>query len=142
MSTRFLISALASLAVGSPIPAQTPPNREPIAWTTKWFYDDAKRNFLEAAALMPAEDYGFAPAQGVRTFGQIVGHMANWQFTNCSAAKGEANPNTVDFETAEGKAAILEGIRSAYAYCDGQLAGCGGRAAAGGGGGAARGVGG
>jgi uncharacterized damage-inducible protein DinB len=119
MSRQILLFSLALLWTCPPAEAQAPQPREPIAWTTNWFYEDAKRNFLEAADLMPAEHYGFKPAENVRTFGQIVGHIANWQFTNCSAAKGEANPNTTDFEKAEGKAATVEGIKAAYRYCDG-----------------------
>lgn len=113
------VSLVALLAIVAPVAAQTPAARpEPIAWITNWFYEDAKRTFLEAAELMPAEDYGFTPAADVRTFGQIVGHIANWQFTNCSTAKGERNPNTKDFEKNESKAEIVDAIKAAYAYCD------------------------
>ena len=114
-----LVSIAALVAIGAQAAAQAPrPRPEPIAWTTNWFYADAKRNFLEAAELMPAEDYGFKPAVDVRSFGQIVGHIANWQFTNCSAAKGEQNPNKKDLEKSESKAEIVDGIKAAYAYCD------------------------
>lgn len=118
MSRRLAIGSIAALCLSATAAAQTPQPREPIARTTNWFYSDAKRNFLEAAELMPAEHYGFAPAEGVRTFGQIVGHIANWQFTNCSAAKGEANPNATDYEKADGKTAIVGGLKAAYQYCD------------------------
>jgi uncharacterized damage-inducible protein DinB len=113
------VNFIVLLAIAAPAAAQTPAARpEPIASTTNWFYEDAKRNFLEAVELMPAEDYGFRPAADVRTFGQIVGHIANWQFTNCSAAKGERNPNTKDFEKSESKPEIVGAIKAAYAYCD------------------------
>jgi uncharacterized damage-inducible protein DinB len=91
---------------------------EPVAYTVNWFYQDAKRNFLAAAELMPAEHYDFRPTPEVRSFGQIVGHIANWQFTNCAAARGEPNPNKEDFEKTPTRMAAVAGLEAAYAYCD------------------------
>lgn len=117
-SARVVLALIAMGTAGAASAQQGGQAREPIAWTTNWFYQDARRNFLEAAELMPEEHYGFKPVPDVRSFGEIVGHIANWQFTNCSAAKGEKNPNATDFEKAEGKADLLSGIKAAYVYCD------------------------
>lgn len=91
---------------------------EPIATTVTWFYQDSQRNFVGAAELMPADKYAYRPSPDVRRFGEIVGHIANWQFTNCSAARGEANPNAQNFEATPSKDAALAGLKAAYAYCD------------------------
>ena len=49
------------------------------------------------AEKMPEEFYGLRPGtqEEVRTFGQQVGHVANFNFLlpQCSQAKGEKNPN-------------------------------------------------
>jgi uncharacterized damage-inducible protein DinB len=44
---------------------------------------------LQAAAeKMPAEKYSFTPVAGIRTFGQIVAHVAGGQFLYCSQGGG------------------------------------------------------
>jgi len=55
----------------------------------------------------------------VRTFGQMLAHVANTQFTYCAAAKGEPNPNKDDLEkTALTKAAIQKALADSFAFCD------------------------
>ncbi len=41
---------------------------------------------------MPEENYSFKPTPEVRSFGQIVGHVADASYMFCSQAAGEANP--------------------------------------------------
>jgi hypothetical protein len=38
-----------------------------------------KNDILKSAEKMPEENYGFKPAPRVRTFGQILGHVAEEQ---------------------------------------------------------------
>src|ERR1044071_6007937 len=45
-----------------------------------------------AAEKMPEEEYAFKPDPGGRSFGQIVGHVADANYLFCSAVLGEANP--------------------------------------------------
>src|SRR5258707_7911362 len=55
-------------------------------------HNQTKGAIVAAAEKMKAEDYEFAPTAGVRTFGQLVGHVADAQYLFCSAASGAANP--------------------------------------------------
>jgi uncharacterized damage-inducible protein DinB len=80
------------------------------------------RNVVEAAEKMPEAEFTFQPTKDVRTFGGFVGHLANSAFGYCSRAKGDANPNTEDFEKVTGKAALVTAIKAATAYCDGVYA--------------------
>ena len=41
-----------------------------------------------AARVLPAESYGYRPAPAVRSFGQIVAHLAGANYLYCSQAKG------------------------------------------------------
>jgi len=64
-------------------------------------------------------DYAFQPTKDVRTFGQILAHTANSQFSLCAGAKGEPNPNKDDFEkSSTTKAAIVKALADSFAYCD------------------------
>ena len=70
---------------------------------------------------MPEADYAFKPAKDVRSFGEILAHVAGASYVFCAAAKGEKSPFAEEaFEkTATTKAAIVKVTNDAIAYCDG-----------------------
>jgi len=72
-----------------------------------------------SAEQMPEADFAYRPVDGVRTFGQVVAHVAASQFMFCAAATGDASRATDDIErTRTTKAAILQAFRESMAYCD------------------------
>src|ERR1700716_4136727 len=46
-----------------------------------------------AAEKMPEEGYAFKPDPAVRSFGQILGHIADANYLFCSGFLGESNPS-------------------------------------------------
>jgi uncharacterized damage-inducible protein DinB len=59
----------------------------------------------------------------VRTFAQLIGHLANFNYRWCSDGKGEKNPmETTDFEKLTVKADLVKALNSALNYCDGAYA--------------------
>jgi uncharacterized damage-inducible protein DinB len=96
----------------------------PGPWTStvKSGWGGLKKNLGASAALMPEADYGFKPTPAVRSFGALIGHLANDHFLICSAAKGEKNPQvSSDFEKTSGKAALVKALQDSIAYCDGVI---------------------
>lgn len=81
-------------------------------------YENIKGNIIKSAEQMPEANYAFKPTPEVRSFGQLVGHMANANFAICSTAKGEKSPATQDFEKVTEKAALVKAVKDAFAYCD------------------------
>ena len=81
-------------------------------------YGRLKDLYVRSAELMPEEHYGFKPAPEVRTYGQVLGHVANENYLFCAAAKGEENPNKADFEKTTGKAALVKALKESFDYCD------------------------
>ena len=80
----------------------------------------AKRNIVESADQMPEANYSFKPVDTVRTFGQILAHVADSNYFYCARSKGEAPPvpdGTLE-KTATTKAAIVKALRESVAYCD------------------------
>ena len=68
---------------------------------------------------MPEENYSFKPTPEVRTFGQLVGHVADANYMFCSKASGEANPSTGSIEkTKTSKADLVAALKDAVAYCN------------------------
>jgi hypothetical protein len=92
-----------------------------VSAVIKGAWDEAKRNIRESADLMPEADYGFKPVDSVRTFGQVLAHVAGASYEFCAAAKGEKSPFSEDhFEkAATTKAAIVKAVQDSMAYCDG-----------------------
>lgn len=86
---------------------------------TRALYDMTKGWLVRSAELMPEENYSFKPTPDARSFGQLIGHVANASYLFCSTAKGENNPSTSDFEKTTSKAALVKAIKDAFAYCDG-----------------------
>lgn len=96
------------------------PKTDPIAASVRAGWDGAKRNFSQAAEAMPESDYGFRPVSTVRTFGQIVAHVAGANYVICAAAKGEKAPfEEESFEkTATTRAQIVKALGESMAYCE------------------------
>jgi uncharacterized damage-inducible protein DinB len=66
---------------------------------------------------MPEENYSFKPAPRVRSFGQILGHIAEEQYIYCGYANGESKAVDVE-KTKTSKADLLAALHTSFAYCD------------------------
>ena len=80
-------------------------------------YNQTKSNILRAAEQMPEADYAFKPTPEVRSFGQLMAHIADFQFVYCGAAKGEQQVPRFE-EIATTKADIITALRAGFVYCD------------------------
>jgi uncharacterized damage-inducible protein DinB len=78
-----------------------------------------RRDLLESAEAMPAADFAFKPTPQVRSFAELVGHVASANNYFCSMAKGEPPPSTANFErTMTDKAELVKALGSSLSYCD------------------------
>jgi len=85
---------------------------------TKAIYTNAKNNVLKAAEAVPESDYSFKPTEKVRSFGQLVAHVADGQYEFCSAALGDTSDHPSVEKAKTTKAEIVEALKTAFAYCD------------------------
>jgi uncharacterized damage-inducible protein DinB len=118
--TRCLVfCAVIALATVSAT-AQTPgAGTNPLTSALKTQFDAIKRNIVEASEKMPDEHYGFKPTPEVRSFAELIGHLANANYLFCARVKGEKNPNDGnDFEKRTAKADLVKALKDAVAYCD------------------------
>jgi uncharacterized damage-inducible protein DinB len=82
-------------------------------------YNIAKGNLVRAAEQMPEADYSFQATKDVRTFGQLVGHVADANFMICSTASGEANPTAGNLEkTLTAKTDLVKALKDSFTFCD------------------------
>jgi uncharacterized damage-inducible protein DinB len=93
-----------------------------MAAVAKAMHATIRRNLAEAAASVPADEFGFKPTAQVRSFGELIGHVANANFFFCAMAKGERSPSTTNVERLTDKDAIVKALNDSLAYCDGVYA--------------------
>jgi len=96
---------------------QTSP-ANPFSTYNKIFYARMKTILVSSAEKMPEENYNFKPTEAVRSYGQIVGHVADAQYNFCSMALGETNPGLKIEQTKTTKADLVAALKDALAYCD------------------------
>src|SRR5271165_1386037 len=95
---------------------KTPDN--PLSTFNKYAYARVKDILLRSADKMPEENYSFKPIDTVRSYGQIVGHVADAQYMFCSIALGDKNPGPKIEQTKTSKADLIAALKDAFAYCD------------------------
>jgi uncharacterized damage-inducible protein DinB len=110
LTTSFLATVLA-------LSAQAP-DMKTLSGGAQALHNQTKRAIVAAAEKMSGDDYAYAPVTGVRTFGQLVGHVADAQYLFCSAALGEENPAPGIEKSKTAKADLVAALKDAMAYCD------------------------
>lgn len=120
----------AGLSEAGPPPAQEA--RHAVAAPLQMLQLFNRQNLVEAARRMPPEKFDFRPAAPpVRTFGQIVAHVADANYLFCSAAAGKPDPVHKDVRLPveavpedalerrlETKAEIVDALEASFAFCD------------------------
>jgi len=90
----------------------------PVIAFNKGVYGGLKQILLRSAEKMPEENYSFKPTDAVRSYGQILGHVADAQYLFCSIALGKNNPAPKVEQTKTSKADLIAALKDAFAYCD------------------------
>ena len=106
-----------AVALAQEKPAAAPPEN-PLSTWNKMAYSRVKDILLRSAEKMPEENYSFKPVDTVRSYGQIIGHVADAQYMFCSMALGEQNPGLKIEQTKTTKADLIAALNAAFAYCD------------------------
>jgi uncharacterized damage-inducible protein DinB len=72
----------------------------------------------QSAEDMPADKYSYKPTPEVRSFGQLIGHVAGSQYMFCAAAVGDTARKEDDIEKNKTiKADLVAAIKASTAYC-------------------------
>ncbi len=87
----------------------------PFSAETKQQYESIKADLSAAADTMPAADYSFRPVAEVRSYAEIMMHIADVQFILCGLAKGEQKQGRPPADSS--KAAVTAYLKSSLDYC-------------------------
>lgn len=115
------VAPLANAQISPDFPNPTAaPN--PLTTTQSIFRSNMQAKIMKAAEAMPESKYSYRPTKDVRSFGEIVTHIADISYALCANVKGENPPHAP--AGAEGtKAEIITYLKGSFAYCDGAFSG-------------------
>lgn len=114
-------AAVLTLTVAAPLSlhAQAMSNADAALAAIRSNWRSMTTNLMRSADMMPEADYAYRPVASVRTFGELLAHVAGAQFTICAAALGDKQPNEdALLKDALNKAAIVQALKASTAYCD------------------------
>lgn len=116
-ATVAIVTALAATLSATPSCAAAQAGDPGIA-AIKANWEGVIRNITMAAEEMPEADYAYKPVATVRSFGELIGHIAGAQQVICAAALGEPQPAEDAVErSAKTKAALVKALKESTAYC-------------------------
>lgn len=89
-------------------------------------YEGLKATVTSTAERMPDAEFGFRPSSqsNVRTFAQVIAHVAASQFGTCANLRGVTNPvagRDLEKELTS-KSAALKALAESFALCDDAVA--------------------
>lgn len=90
----------------------------PVIASIRNMYEPTKRFLTLAAEQMPAEHYDFRPSEDVRSFGELLGHVADAHYMMCAAGMKWDNPRPQVERTARTKEQLVTALKASFAYCD------------------------
>jgi uncharacterized damage-inducible protein DinB len=103
--------------------ASAQPAANPLVAGQEFVYSMVKNNLIRAAEKMPEENYAFKPTPEVMTFGELVGHVADSQYSYCYVVTGERLPSPGLQKAKKTKAELVAGLKEAFSLCDKAYAG-------------------
>ena len=112
MSRALSFALLAALFSTAPLHAQSNPSSNDARQT----YTLIKSSLMKAAEKMPEENYSFRSVPEVRTFGEMIAHVADGQLRMCAVVKGEQV--TANATSKKSKAELVAALRTSFDYCD------------------------
>jgi uncharacterized damage-inducible protein DinB len=98
--------------------------QNPVSDGLRSSWNSVKKNIKESAELMPEENYAFKPTPDVRSFADLLTHVAGASYEFCASARDEKAPfEEGSFEGKKTtKADIVKVTNDAIAYCDAAFA--------------------
>jgi uncharacterized damage-inducible protein DinB len=90
----------------------------PLSAGAKHTYELIRGHVTKAAAKVPEDLYAFRPTPEVRTFGQLIGHLADANFALCGVASGQKPPGGGIEKSKTSKAELTKALAEAFAFCD------------------------
>lgn len=118
MRSALLALTVLTAPVFAPLAAQDGVGANPAVGTARQLWEPMIAYITTVAQELPESTYAYKPTPEVRSFGQMVGHVAGAQYLICAAALGDAPRNEDDIEkTKKAKAELVAALKASTEYC-------------------------
>ena len=118
VALNLTLASLANAQQGMPNPTMA---SNPLTTTLSIFRSNMQDKIMKSADAMPESKYSYRPTKDVRSFAEILNHVADISYTLCSNVKGEANPTSATAKVS--KTEIIAYLKGSFDYCDGVYSG-------------------
>jgi len=116
LTTLLSLAALSAVAAPAPAWAQSAAADALTGLRDQW--KTVTGNITAAAEELSEAEYGYRPVAGVRSFGELIGHVAGTQNLICAAVMGDQQPAEDAIEkSAKTKVALVAALKASTAYC-------------------------
>ena len=95
--------------------ASQSPDWKTLSGAARSIQNAVKGNVVKSADKMPEDQYSFKATPDVRSFGQLIGHIADANNNFCAAAQGVENPNPGIEKSKTSKADLVAALNAAMA---------------------------
>ncbi|HWR50620.1 MAG TPA: DinB family protein [Bryobacteraceae bacterium] len=113
----YRILTLTALVV-SLAAAQEGQSANPLSNDVRSMWKQVQGNVLKSAEKMPEEHFNFKPVDSVRTFGALLGHVADANYSICGMAKAEKPPVSGIEKSKTARGDVIDALKASFAYCD------------------------
>lgn len=79
-------------------------------------YTAVKNNVMKSAEKMPDEGYSYKPMPDIRSFAEVLDHVADSQMRTCGVVAGDEKKASAAGKTT--KADVMAALNDAFAECD------------------------
>lgn len=107
----------AGLLTAAALLAQAP-DWKTLGSTARTVQNTVKNNILKSAEKMPEEHYAFKPTPDIRSFGQLIGHLADANNNYCAGSMSAPNPSPGIEKSKTTKADLVAALKAAIELCD------------------------
>ena len=115
LAAALVCTAAASAQDSAPVP-------NPITSIIKQQITRYAQLETEAAELMPADKYSLKPTPEMRTFGNLVLHVAQFNNMICSRFTSTPAPDTKELKDTDAKDKLVAAVKDSFAYCTSAIA--------------------
>jgi uncharacterized damage-inducible protein DinB len=114
------VAGVFAIAMMVAVPASA---QGPATAALKGQYELVKNNITKSAEKVSEDLYAFKPTPEVRSFGQVLAHIADANYMICGTASGTKGPEGSVEKTKTTKADLQKALADSFAFCDAAWAG-------------------
>jgi uncharacterized damage-inducible protein DinB len=123
----LLLLATSALAQAAPAPAPAaqapvPLVQDPISNGLRAALPGRQKNTIAAVEAMPADKFSYKPSADQMTFGHLVAHMVEANYTLCSKAASATAPKVEEAKDTDSKDKLVAALKASFDFCGEALA--------------------